>query len=193
MGGEGLKILNSFTSISRYSLSMGTGERYFSYMKAQKFTYSNIVNIDGSASLRVCLCVETRVWFTTFPGSMSIQYSVPNNVSQEFFLEVSNFGFFSALVFCRSTVVNCLRRKYSAFIEYGQCVLGCHDVCMYVHHWPARIDFNSTHRFRYRLLAYPLLRHAENSLSQNLSLTLWKYMYVQWCLIFNDFWSCSLL
>jgi hypothetical protein len=91
------------------------------------------------------------VWFKIFHGSVSVRYSVPNNDSQECFLEVIKFGFFSVLLFCRSTVINCLRRKYSEFIEYGQCRSGDHDACMYVHHWPARTDFNSSDGFRHRL------------------------------------------
>jgi hypothetical protein len=82
---------------------------------------------------------------------VSIRYSVPNNANQECFLEASNFGFFSVLLFHRWTVINCLRRKYSAFIEYGQCMSRYHDSCMYVHHWPARIVFNSSDGFRHWL------------------------------------------
>jgi hypothetical protein len=90
------------------------------------------------------------VWFKIVPGSLSVRYSIPINAIQDCFLEVSNFGFFSMLLFHRSTVINCPRRKYSAFIEYGQCMSGYHDACMYVHQWPARIDFNSSD-FRHRL------------------------------------------
>jgi hypothetical protein len=47
-----------------------------------------------------------------FPGSLSVRYSIPNNVNQKCFLEVSNSGFASTLLFCKSTVINGLRRKY---------------------------------------------------------------------------------
>jgi hypothetical protein len=73
------------------------------------------------------------VWLKVFPGSVSIRCSVPNNASQECYLEGSNFGFFSKLLFPRSTVINCLRRKDSVFLKYGQCMSGYHDACMYVH------------------------------------------------------------
>jgi hypothetical protein len=84
-------------------------------MKAQKFTYSKIVNIHGIRPLCVCVCVCRHMCgCKIFPGSVSFRYSVPNDDSQECFLEVSNFGFCSTLLFHRSTLINYLRRKYLA-------------------------------------------------------------------------------
>jgi hypothetical protein len=85
---------------------MGSAEKYFSQMKAQKFTYPKIVNIHLSQPLCGCLCVGAHVWFNIFAGSVSFSYSVPNNASQAFFMKVSNFGLFSTLLFHRSTVIN---------------------------------------------------------------------------------------
>jgi hypothetical protein len=118
-----LKKLTSFTSVSRYSLSIGTAEVHFSKMKAQKFTSSKIVNIHGTQPFSVCVCVCRHVCYCkTFPGSVSFRYSVPNNASQECFLEVSNFGFCSTLLFRRSTLINYLRRKCSALNMPSVCL-----------------------------------------------------------------------
>jgi hypothetical protein len=86
-----------------------------------------------------------------FPVSVSVRPSVPNNGSQQCFLEVTQFGFVSALVFWRSAVTNCLVKKYSAFIEYSQCMSGYLDTCVNVHHCLAWNDFNSSDGFRHRL------------------------------------------
>jgi hypothetical protein len=48
-------------------------------------------------------------------------------------------------------VTNCLVRKFSAFIEYVQCMYRYLDTCVNVHHWLARNDFNSSDGFRHRL------------------------------------------
>jgi hypothetical protein len=121
-------------------------------MKAQKFSYYKILNIHGTRPLCWCVCVFRHVCSCKiFPGSVSVRYSVPNDASQECMLEVSYFRFCSMLLFHRSTVINCLRRKYSAFIEHAQCMSGYHDACIYVHHCPARYGFNSSDRFRHRL------------------------------------------
>jgi hypothetical protein len=114
-------------------------------MKAQKFTYFKIVNIHGIQPLFRCICV----WgcgggCKIFPGSVSVRYCVPNLASKECFLEVTNFGFCSTLLFHMSCVINCLKRKYSWFIEYAQCTSQCPDTCVNVHHWLARNDFKSS-------------------------------------------------
>jgi hypothetical protein len=87
-----------------------------------------------------------------FPVSVFVTCSVPINASQQYFLEVTNFGFGSPLLFRRSSVTFCLRRKYSAFTEYVQCMSRYYDTCVHVHHWLARNDFNSSDHFRHRLL-----------------------------------------
>jgi hypothetical protein len=46
---------------------------------------------------------------------------------------------------------NCLVRKYSAFIEYAQCMSGHHWLAKNVHHWLAKNDFNFSDGFRHRL------------------------------------------
>jgi hypothetical protein len=68
-----------------------------------------------------------------FPGSVSVRYSVPNLACQECFLEVTNLGFCSTLLFHMSCVINCVRRKYSGFIEYAQCMSWVPDMCVSVH------------------------------------------------------------
>jgi hypothetical protein len=55
------------------------------------------------------------------------------------------------LLFWRSTLTYCPRRKYSVFIEYAQCISRYPDTCVRVHHWLARNDFNSSDHFRHRL------------------------------------------
>jgi hypothetical protein len=78
-------------------------------MKAQKFTYTKILNIHGSQPLCGWVCVwECMGGWKIFPASVSVRYFVPNHASQEWFLEVSNFGFCLALLFCRSRVLNIL-------------------------------------------------------------------------------------
>jgi hypothetical protein len=57
----------------------------------------------------------------------------------------------STLLFQRSIITYCPRRKYSAFIEYAQCMSRCHDTCIHVHQWLARNDFNFSDHFRHRL------------------------------------------
>jgi hypothetical protein len=42
-------------------------------------------------------------------------------------------------------------RKYSAFIEYVQCMSRYLDTGVSVHHWLARNDFNSSDGFRHTL------------------------------------------
>jgi hypothetical protein len=51
------------------------------------------------------------------PESVSVRYSVSNHASQECVLEFSNFGVCTTLLFRRSSVINCLKRKYSAFMS----------------------------------------------------------------------------
>jgi hypothetical protein len=89
------------------------------------------------------------VWLKIFPGSVSVRCSDPNNASQECYLEDSNFRSFFALLFTRTTVINCLRRKDSLFLQYGKCMSGHHDACMYMHCYPGRIDFNSSDGLRH--------------------------------------------
>jgi hypothetical protein len=38
------------------------------------------------------------------------------------------------------------------FREYGQFMSGDHDACVYMHHYPAGSDFNSSDGFRHKLL-----------------------------------------
>jgi hypothetical protein len=85
-----------------------------------------------------------------FPVSVPVRYSVSNNESQHCFLEVTDFGFGSTLLFQRSTLISFLGKIYSAFIEYVQCMSGYHDTCVHVHHWLPQNDFNSSDRFRHR-------------------------------------------
>jgi hypothetical protein len=94
-----------------------------------------------------CVCVGGC---KIFPVSVSVRYSVPHNASQQCFLEVTNCRFGSTLLLWRSTLTYCLRRKYSAFIEYAQCISGYPDTCVHVRHWLARNGFNSSDHFRHR-------------------------------------------
>jgi hypothetical protein len=48
LGNEYLKKSTWLTSVSCYSWSIGIAERYFSYMKAQKVTYSRVFTIHGT-------------------------------------------------------------------------------------------------------------------------------------------------
>jgi hypothetical protein len=82
---------------------------------------------------------------------VSVRCPVPNNASQQCFLEVSNFRFGSALPLQRSDVTNSLMEKYSAFIEHAQYMSGYLDTCVHEHHWLARNDFNYSDGFRHRL------------------------------------------
>jgi hypothetical protein len=61
-GDECLKKLPWFTSVSGYSWSFGAAERYFPWMKAQKITYTRILNIHGTYPCCgwVCVCVWAR-------------------------------------------------------------------------------------------------------------------------------------
>jgi hypothetical protein len=68
-------------------------------MKAQKFTYPKIVNIHLSQPPCGCLYEWGRMYFNIFPESVSIRYSAPNSASQAFFMKVSKFGLFSAMLF----------------------------------------------------------------------------------------------
>jgi hypothetical protein len=89
------------------------------------------------------------VWLKMFPGSVSFRCSDPNNASEEYYLEDSDFGVFSTLLFPRLTVIDCLRRKDSVFLQYGLCMSGYRDTCISMRRYPARIDFNSSDGFRH--------------------------------------------
>jgi hypothetical protein len=78
---------------------MGSAERYCSQMKAQKFTYPKIVNIHLSEPPCGCVYELGHMCFNIFPGSVFVRYSAPNSASQAFFMKVSNFGLFSAMLF----------------------------------------------------------------------------------------------
>jgi hypothetical protein len=62
-------------------------------MKVHTFIDNRILNIHGTKSLCGCICVCGR-WcdFQVFHVSVSGKCSVPNNASQQCFLEVTNFG-----------------------------------------------------------------------------------------------------
>jgi hypothetical protein len=121
-------------------------------MKPQKFTYSKIVNIHGTQALCEWVCLWGCVGSCKiFSGSVSVRYSVPSHTTQECILELSNFWFCSTSLFRRLSVINCLRRKYSALIKYVPCMSWCHDTCVNVHHWLGRNDFNSSDHFRHRI------------------------------------------
>jgi hypothetical protein len=78
---------------------MGSAERYFSQMKAQKFTHPRIANIHLSQPLYGCVYEWGHMCFNIFPGSVSFRYSAPNKASQAFFIKFSNFGLLSAMLF----------------------------------------------------------------------------------------------
>jgi hypothetical protein len=103
-------------------------------MKAQKFTYPIIVNIHGTQALSGCICVGGHLGgCEIFPGSVSVRYSAPNHASQECFMEVSNLGFCSTLLFFRARVINFLRRKYSASLNMPSVcpgVMMCVSMCI---------------------------------------------------------------
>jgi hypothetical protein len=104
--------------------------------------------MDHSLSVGVFMC-GGACGLKIFPGSVSFRCSDPNNASEEYYSEDSDFGVFSALLFPRSTVIDCLRRKDSVFLPYGQCMSGYHDTCISMYRYPARIDFNSSDGFRH--------------------------------------------
>jgi hypothetical protein len=56
----------------------------------------------------------------------------------------------SNLLFCISSIIYSIRRKYSAFTEYAQCMSRHHDTCVNVHHWLTNKDFNSSDGFRHK-------------------------------------------
>jgi hypothetical protein len=55
------------------------------------------------------------------------------------------------LQFLRSTIIYCLRKKYSAIIEYVQCMTRCLVTCFNVHHWLTKNNFNFSDHFRHIL------------------------------------------
>jgi hypothetical protein len=66
---------------------------YFTYMKAHTFTDTRILNIYRTKSHCGCSSVcGCRGDFKVFPGSVSVQFSVPNKASQQCFPELTNFG-----------------------------------------------------------------------------------------------------
>jgi hypothetical protein len=109
-----------------------------------------LIFMGHSHTVGVVVCVWVLGGHKVFPVSVSVRYCVSNNARQQCFLEDTNFGFGSTLLFQRSTVIYCLRRKYSTFIEYAQCMSRYHDTCVHVHPWLARNDFNSSDHFRHR-------------------------------------------
>jgi hypothetical protein len=111
-----------------------------------------LIFMEHSHAVGVFVCVCEHVGgCKLFPVSLSVSYSVQNNASQQCFLEVTYFGFGSKLLFQRSPVIYCPRRKYSAFIEYTMFMYGYLDICVNVHFWLVRNGFNSSDSFRHRL------------------------------------------
>jgi hypothetical protein len=108
-------------------------------MKAQKFTYSRIINMHGTQPLCACVCVYVGMWVVVNYFLYQCLLSI--------LLQIMQFTTFSwkSLI---STIIYCWRRNYSAFIEYAQCMSGYH---VHVHLWLARNYLNSSDRFRHRL------------------------------------------
>jgi hypothetical protein len=62
-------------------------------MKAHIFTDTRILNGHGTKSHCGCICVSgSSGSFKIIPVSVSVKCSVPNNESQQCFLDVTNFG-----------------------------------------------------------------------------------------------------
>ena len=80
--------------------------------------------------------------FNIFPGPVSFRYCAPNNASQAFIMEVSNFVLFSATPFLDE--VKSIFEEVIAFIECGLCISGYRDACVSEHHRPSKIDWNSS-------------------------------------------------
>jgi hypothetical protein len=122
-------------------------------MKAHTFTDTRIQNVHGSKSHCGFICVCGH-WcgFQIFPLSVPIKCSVPNNASQQSFLESHIFQYGSKLLLKRSGMTTCQVRKCTAFIEFVQYKFEDHETCIHVHHWLATNDFNYSDAFTHRLL-----------------------------------------
>jgi hypothetical protein len=86
--------------------------------------------------------------FNILPGSVSFGCSAASSASQAFFMKVSTFGLFAAMLFPWSSFISCLRKNQSAFSEYGPCVSGYRGACVCEHHRPDKTDGNSREGLR---------------------------------------------
>jgi hypothetical protein len=88
--------------------------------------------------MRACVCVCVRalpckVGYIIFLLSVSVRYAFSKISSQKCFLAVNNFRLLK-LAFHRSILIHSVRRKFSAFMEYVQCISRHHDTGVNVHH-----------------------------------------------------------
>ena len=117
-------------------------------MKAQKFTYANVVYVPGTEhTVGVFVCGDSCAVVKYFLGhclldtlfqTMSIRM-LPGN--QQFWVWIN----------MTLSHINCnqwTEEEISDLLEYTQCMSSCHDGRMYVPLCPVREDLNSSDGFR---------------------------------------------